>query len=585
MTEIRHSISKIPSKSSTPKNKTRENPIPAATSISNGTALTDGANLSPNNILQLQRTIGNQAVQRLISDIQRDPGDTTTATTAAPARPATAASPRQRPAAPRHPSPGNIVAWANFRQRLLNAARDPRFMGNKRGNANATPANGGNLTTQRDAVLADLQTVYMAYDATPTIPNMVKLHHKIDQWLVMYWNHESVRNAGLRTPDVQALLDGLKASIERNIASENAQNGADGSNAVDVTLGKKGKKPKRIGFFDEVGAPIAWYAKLTSEQVKLCKALYEALQDKNQGKNSKKAQALPIIMTSLNAQNIPGFALIKGLFLTAFPVAAGIANVVNNAYVADAATKENAYASNILLAATPLTAAQIANEEYVADVQGTRDTLEENLGGKTVSKNLTRAELYALIDYTGGDFTRSNAVLRGNEATTPDDVHKKTQADRDLSKNELIVSALNKLPIYSGMAYRMMNAFADFDAAVHPGGMFSDLAFMSASMTAEGAEKGGASGGAAKPGALEVYMIIHTKSARQVTMLSALSHETEVLFRPGVRFKVDAIWEHVNGQVPKTAPSEAQMILYRNGPVKVKGNDFGLVKVVEMTEA
>src|SRR5664279_78625 len=95
----------------------------------------------------------------------------------------------------------------------------------------------------------------------------------------MFWNHDSMRSAGLRTPDVQALIDATKVSIERLIKIETAKNGID-SNAADAALtpGKvNAKGPKKIAFFDDIGAPVEFYSKLTKKQVKLFKSLYDAL--------------------------------------------------------------------------------------------------------------------------------------------------------------------------------------------------------------------------------------------------------------------------------------------------------------------
>jgi hypothetical protein len=284
----------------------------------------------------------------------------------------------------------------------------------------------------------------------------------------------------------------------------------------------------------------------------------------------------------LTNENIKGFSLIKGLFFTRFPAAAGIERLTSQSYEASRDTQEQAFKSSIIFGG--YTEEQVKAGAYVPDQSEVRRHFESTLRGKTVTTGLTDAELHSLRDYTGGSFTGLNSTLR-EHGPAPADEGQAANKAKSMVQSELVVSGLNKLPRYQGVAFRMQNAFGDFDAAVHPGGIYADLAFMSASRTVQGAEEGGASGGATKPGALEVYMMIRSKSARMVTFTSAISRETEVLFPPGIRFKVNAIWRHVDGQVPSDAPPEAQMILLRTGEVKTKGASTGNVRVVELTEA
>jgi hypothetical protein len=267
---------------------------------------------------------------------------------------------------------------------------------------------------------------------------------------------------------------------------------------------------------------------------------------------------------------------------------AGIEHLRSTTYKADDKTKQGAFYQPLLLP-KELTPEELEKEEYIGDATiANHDKAKEHKGGGEHSKALSRAEIRALTLYASDRYDFYNTALRGNNLSVPTEENAQKRKDKADSEIAVLVSALNKLPQYSGVAYRMINAFNDFNAAVKPGGVFTDLGFVSASMTAQGAEIGGASGGATKPGALETYVVFRTKAAASMTILG-ISKETEVIFRPGTRFKVDAIWQYVNGKVPRGASQEAQRILLRNGEEKTVykkdvGTFKGKVRVVEMTE-
>lgn len=107
--------------------------------------------------------------------------------------------------------------------------------------------------------------------------------------------------------------------------------------------------------------------------------------------------------------------------------------------------------------------------------------------------------------------------------------------------------------------------------------------------TLEGAIYGGTSGSQGL-GSLSTFMLIHAKTAAVMGGAVPILHETEVLFRPGTRFMVNAIWTATAGRVPADAPPEAQMILHRLGPAKAGVDRNGSapviarVRVVELTE-
>ena len=133
---------------------------------------------------------------------------------------------------------------------------------------------------------------------------------------------------------------------------------------------------------------------------------------------------------------------------------------------------------------------------------------------------------------------------------------------------ERAVSGMNKLPKFRGTAYRVsINVPPGYFSAVRPGAMLTDLAFSSASPTMTGVGNFQNT----QHGSKCIYCIIHTKTAVNIVRFALSASEGEVLFRPGTRFQVKAIWAHVSGKVPPDAPVAAQMVLHQMG--EFKSND------------
>jgi hypothetical protein len=132
---------------------------------------------------------------------------------------------------------------------------------------------------------------------------------------------------------------------------------------------------------------------------------------------------------------------------------------------------------------------------------------------------------------------------------------------------KLVISALSKLPKFKGVAYRGFTPFSGVDKAYQVGATVADLAFTSAAGSFAGVDhylKYAPQEGA--KGTQNYFSVIRSKSAVHVSNKANSSRENEVLFKPGSRFKVKGVWRHsADGKVPMNAPTEAQMILQRVG--------------------
>jgi hypothetical protein len=190
---------------------------------------------------------------------------------------------------------------------------------------------------------------------------------------------------------------------------------------------------------------------------------------------------------------------------------------------------------------------------------------------------LTRAEIEAIRIYSTQSYTAMNAQLRSwlSEADAPmnvmdfDDFIKKQEplAERRTT-SELAVSGMNKLPPYKGIAYRgLVTEPGGYFDVIQPGATIVDLAFQSASQSMRGVEEFLAT----QTGSKHVYFMIHCKSPVNIMGISDKVVEGEILFKPGPKFHVKAVWHHVGGKVPPDAPPEAQLILHTRTEFKTGG--------------
>ena len=593
--------------------------------------------MSPGNMLVLQHQIGNQAIQRMINQasIQRDPTQSSSESSesSAPVRPAHSAPTRNTPARPARSAPARsaparpddttiIPPLETFKAKILLEASK----------AQASPKNNSDIQLSEDNKklkiedsLTKVLTAYREFNDKPITRNKVFLSDAIHHFLVYSEGEDDMRQLGLNSPDIRSYLNRVMSSIETSLPPDYRRqdseaiglvSGGQSSNTTQDVTKEQFKKLQSHQKLLEVGIPQEFILASTTQatHLKNLKLLIEVLEKKQLSKARK-------LLAELHQATLPGFALIKSLILTKFPEAAGIEDFQSTTYQADTESKAGWL--------NPMTQSKdLEDPNYLKEEKfGMQSLQNSNAGSAAIDKELSPAERLAIINYSGDSFDAMNATLRGNNLETGmskkdikryHELEMKWHADeglsgeenaeftelskmklkqdtdqRNMKKSRTLVSAMNKLPKYQGLAYRMMNNFADFEATIFPGATFADTGFMSASKTLEGAEIGGTSGAGSKAGALNIYEIIHSKKAAQITFLSSARKETEVLFNPGSRFKVIAIWEYgQDGQIPDEAPSEAKRILLRTGAEKERTiknpktseTHRGKVRVVEMAE-
>jgi hypothetical protein len=216
----------------------------------------------------------------------------------------------------------------------------------------------------------------------------------------------------------------------------------------------------------------------------------------------------------------------------------------------------------------PLFLAHFPHQAHLRNLVGTNANTDSG-------NELTEEERKALFTYIGDGYKPINNQLRDHDMRRGRAHHigaaRRTEKDTKTADNArnlhadsaLVVSGLNKLPRFQGVAYRVsVKVPPGYFSAVQPGGMMADLAFQSASPSMTGVGKFAKE----QSGPKNLYYIIHTKTAVNIAGLNPT--EAEILFRPGTRFQVEAVWEHVNGKVPVAAPVQAQMVLHAMGEHK-----------------
>lgn len=175
------------------------------------------------------------------------------------------------------------------------------------------------------------------------------------------------------------------------------------------------------------------------------------------------------------------------------------------------------------------------------------DTARHLLSPKTP---LNQADMQAIDDWVRGGWQIINEHLRKtisqqdldlfNDPAIPQ-MKNGVQVGTLDDRVRAVTTALEHLPDHAGTTYRRAG-YANPDVyrtKIQPGDYIQDSGFL-ASSTVKGGE-GAASGWGTKK--KQVYFEIHGKTGKDISPYSEISGEREVLFKPGTKFKVDAISE------------------------------------------
>jgi hypothetical protein len=381
---------------------------------------------------------------------------------------------------------------------------------------------------------ANINLAFQAYEQEPTLKKLIDLYDTITYWEVLnniYADQDWFQSVKLLTG---SLRDSIKDEI--NLKTKNQFGTKHDLNALEDDTKNRNNEDQEWralmpDYMKKLGiAPRYFHKHLMDypERLENLQKFYEGLQ----------TGALKDAETTYKLiSDVPGMYLIKPLIVHHFAATAGLGTLVG-------------------------TQAQQNGE-------------------------LTDEEIKAIETYSSGEYVSMNADLRATGSMpvlsnddAPMDINQfdsflswhETLGTRKTARktaSELAVSGMNKLPPFKGIAYRALvwQPGGYFDV-IQPGAMIVDLAFQSASPSLNGVKAFLDT----QTGTKHVYFMVHTKSAVNIMAYAELAKEGEVLFRPGAKFQVKAVWHHdARGKVPPNAPAEAQMILHKQGMEKTAG--------------
>lgn len=162
------------------------------------------------------------------------------------------------------------------------------------------------------------------------------------------------------------------------------------------------------------------------------------------------------------------------------------------------------------------------------------------ISGKTINEKkaqtgfekLTHAELYGIVGYTSNLYSTINTSMRNNV----DNAGKFTDAHVELAGS--ITSGLNKLKPYKGRTYRHNGDFPGFADVNVRGATVVEIAPTSTALN-----QSSCAGAGEQHDVLEIFESINGKD---VSAASLFSKESEVMFVPGTRFRVTAVFVRRN---------------------------------------
>jgi hypothetical protein len=197
------------------------------------------------------------------------------------------------------------------------------------------------------------------------------------------------------------------------------------------------------------------------------------------------------------------------------------------------------------------------------DVTGTVNTKQQNTADPGFG-GLTIQEATAIVGYLSDLYPNYNNPLRMGIGQT---AGPNAFGEQALNLTATAISALNKMTPYAGMVFRHSGIFPGYLEVNQVGGVTPDLAFMSSARTQHGTQ------GGENHDSLEV--ILDTKTGRDMEHAAWFSGESEILFKPGTRFRVLArldLTRMPGGQWPTDSqaasmglnPNELILIQYLN---------------------
>lgn len=429
--------------------------------------------VSPQSVIQLQNTIGNQAVQRVLGLGKKS------SSSSKPAAPASAIMPyaqfrrqtgqdRKQSMKERLFSSSKGYAATADMEEIMSGKKGLEDLKADRAAANL-PNNKINDTTNAQI---NINHHYWAYDNDPTMAHLVALYNSITFWKTMF-------NGMWFMPQVEGILNLVLEQIKVQVQSETrklAGEDAEGMNAAATALVSLNARPKPSPtpmptFLKDIGLPQGYYDEHLAGNDNAIAALEHFYVELQAGHNFAAAKWYEQVKT------VQGMAFVKSLIMAHLPDQSNLKGLV-----------------------------------------GTQEKEGE----------VTDAEKAAIITYSGGEFDPMNTQLRnqvtrkagmvmGNRAARvqpagpatkagqlpqpdfdPQDLDNlKGRRERDnkaFNRNttmKLAVSGMNKLPKYSGVAYRKSPGLPL--STFKPGGTFADLGFMSASPSLTGVDNFSAS--------------------------------------------------------------------------------------------
>lgn len=378
--------------------------------------------------------------------------------------------------------------------------------------------------------LESVDVAYMVYEADPSLSNLAKLYDAITYWQTFNYQLRD----GLSAKEYSRLttvLSFLQEEIKQEVKTRTAKAGGKGQDAEDLLsvsqtdLGVEGM-PEPLSL---VGIAPGYYRTHLQDKPEVVDALCELYAHLDHGQIKDAA-----IMMQGNPDliDLPGWSMIRSMFMSHF---------------------------NVLGSLTP--------------------SLQVDRSGTKRGQPLTDMEKMRLQQYTGSSSAANSALRDFLPQADDNQVDDEEDPLEDIKRAGVygVVSALSKLHPFEGIAYRGLTPFPGIDDVWQPGATIADMAFTSAAASFQGVEYYLNAATSLSKGSNNYYCIIHSKSAVHVHDKSAHLSEAEVIFQPGTRFYIKAVWMHMNGRVPTNAPPEAQMILHRVGSSKIlndKGRGF-----------